>query len=425
MRAIESVLFALFASACTPDPADRWLFHPDEAACTLGVYRCSPELERCTNDSGAPAWAKVANCSKQGLVCSPGLGSCTTCQPDKTSCDDSTVIRCSSDGSTWERGKTCDESAGEACRSGTCSQLCAEAAFVRSNVGCEYWGVDLDNADVDDTLNAAAQQYAIVLSNPQPDVTAEITIEQDDSEPGSPNEPYVVAEAAIGPHSLGVFPLGPREVDGSPPGKFDSGTNTALTRAAFRIRSSFPVVAYQFNPLANVGVFSNDASLLRPVEAVAPAGSDMLDAYVPLGWPQTIASTDDPRTNFSSSDPIDLRAFLTIVGTQADTTVRVTPSTRVLGAPGVPETLAGGELEVTLGPFDVLNLETDDFRADLTGSVIAANGPVIAFTGSEASDAPYFDTLSEGDRAAPRGGRRSSNGRSACRNRGHRSLRFR
>ena len=393
MRAIESVLFALFASACTPDPADRWLFHPDEAACTVGVYRCSPELERCTNDSGAPAWAKVANCSKQGLVCSPGLGSCTTCQPDKTSCDDSTVIRCSSDGSTWERGKTCDESAGEACRSGTCSQLCAEAAFVRSNVGCEYWGVDLDNADVDDTLNAAAQQYAIVLSNPQPDVTAEITIEQDDSEPGSPNEPYVVAEAAIGPHSLGVFPLGPREVDGSPPGKFDSGTNTALTRAAFRIRSSFPVVAYQFNPLANVGVFSNDASLLKPRDALDPDGEGVQDQYVVVGWPQTIAHSDDPRVNFSSTTRVDLRAFLTLVGTSDDTTVRVKTTTRFVGAPGIPETDAGGEVELKLGAFDVINLETEGFNADFTGSIVSADHAVVAFTGSEASDAPYFKNL--------------------------------
>lgn len=394
MRVTESALLAgLLACACTPDPTDRWLFHPDEAECSVGAYRCAPELERCTNDSGSPAWAKVANCSKQGLVCSPGLGSCTTCHPDTASCDDSTVVRCTSDGSAWERGETCDESAGKACRTGTCSQLCAEASFVRSNVGCEYWGVDLDNADVDDTLNAAAQQYAIVLSNPQPDVTAEITIEQDDSEPGSPNEPYVVAAASIGPHSLGVFPLGPREVDGSPPGTFDSGTNTALTRAAFRIRSSFPVVAYQFNPLANVGVFSNDASLLKPRDALDPDGDGVQDQYVVVGWPQTIAHSDDPRVNFSSNTRVDLRAFLTLVGTTDDTTVRVQTTTRFVGAPGIPETDAGGELELKLGAFDVINLETEGFNADFTGSVVSADHAVVAFTGSEASDAPYFSNL--------------------------------
>jgi hypothetical protein len=394
LRAIEAVWLAgLCASACTPDPTDRWLFHPDEVECSVGAYRCAPELERCTDDSGSPAWAKLANCSKQGLVCSPGLGSCTTCQPDKLSCDDSTVIRCTSDGSAWERGETCDESAGEACRTGTCSQLCAEASFVRSNVGCEYWGVDLDNADVDDTLNAAAQQYAIVLSNPQPDVTAQITIEQDDSEPGAPNEPYVVAEAAIGPHSLGVFPLGPREVDGSPPGTFDNGTNTALTRAAFRIRSSFPVVAYQFNPLANVAVFSNDASLLKPRDALEPDGRGVQDQYVVVGWPQTIAHSDDPRVNFSSNTHVDLRAFLTLVGTSDDTTVRVKTTARFVGAPGIPETDAGGEVELKLGAFDVINLETEGFNADFTGSIVSADHAVVAFSGSEASDAPHFTNL--------------------------------
>jgi len=142
-------------------------------------------------------------------------------------------------------------------------------------------------------------------------------------------------------------------------------------------------------------VFSNDASLLKPTEAVEPDSDEMFDAYVVLGWPQTIAVTDDPRTNFSAANPINLRAFLTLIGTRDETTVRVRPTTRILGAPGIPETLPGDELEVTLSPFDVLNLETDGFNADFTGSIVAANGPIIAYSGSEASDAPYFQTLSE------------------------------
>jgi hypothetical protein len=233
------------------------------------------------------------------------------------------------------------------------------------------------------------------VSNAQPDVTALVTIEQDDSQPGEPNAPIEVARAEIPPRSLRTFKLGPREVDGSPPGTFNAGTHTALTRAAYRVRSTFPVVTYQFNPLSNVGVFSNDASLLKPREAVEPDSDEMLDAYVVMGWPQTIASTDDPRTNFSAANPVDLRALLTLVGTRRETTVRVRPTTLVLGAPGIPETLPGQELEVTLSPFDVLNLESDDFNADFTGTVVSADGPVIAYSGSEASDAPYFRTLSD------------------------------
>jgi hypothetical protein len=388
-------LVALLA-ACTPDPSDRWLYHPSAAACTPGAYRCAPELEQCTSESGAPAWSKLQNCSKQGLVCAVGLGACTTCLPNQPDCQGSTAVLCAADGSEWQEQETCDESQGEACRDGSCSNLCSLASRQRSNVGCEYWAVDLDNADVDDTLNAAAQQYAVVVSNAQPDVTAHVTIDQDDTAPGTDNAPYTIAEADIPPLSLRVFPLGPREVDGSPPGQFNAGTNTALTRQAFRVRSSFPVVAYQFNPLANVGVFSNDASLLKPREAVEPDGDGLQTEYVVVGWPQTIAHTMDPRTNFSSTTRVDLRAFLTLVGTRANTTVRVHTTTRFVGGtPDIPETQAGGEITQMLGPFDVLNLETGDFNADFTGSIVEADGPVIAYTGSEASDAPYFTNLGQ------------------------------
>jgi hypothetical protein len=392
-----SAIFALLSTQhCSPDSASRWNGRASETPlCRVDEYRCAPELERCEEGPDGLVWNELEDCSERGLVCAAPLRACATCIPETTGCDDTTVLHCREDGSGFDRGETCDPELGEACRAGGCQNLCALAADHRSNVGCEYWAVDLDNARVDDTLNAAAQQFAVIVSNVQPDATADVTIEQDDSAPGEANDPIVVARATIPPLSLRVFQLGPREVDGSAPGEFNSGTHTALTRSAYRIRATFPVVAYQFNPLENVGVFSNDASLLRPVEAVTPQADEMLDAYVALGWPQTIATTDDPRTNFSSRDPIDLRAFLSIVGTRPETRVRVRPSTRVLGAPGIPETDADGELEVTLDMYDVLNLETDDFRADLTGTVIAADGPIIVFTGSEASDAPYFDTLSD------------------------------
>jgi hypothetical protein len=396
-RVAISALFALLATQnCSPDSASRWTDRPGEAPlCRVGDYRCGPELERCEEDADGLVWTELENCSEQGLVCSFSLGACTTCVPESTGCDETTVLHCRDDGSGFDRGETCDTELGQACRDGGCQNLCALASEHRSNVGCEYWAVDLDNARVDDTLNAAAQQFAVIVSNVQPDAVADVTIEQDDTAPGEANDPIVVARATIPPRSLRIFQLGPREVDGSEPGEFNSGTHTAHTRSAYRIRATFPVVAYQFNPLENVGVFSNDASLLRPVEAVNPRGDEMLDAYVALGWPQTIATTEDPRTNFSSANPIDLRAFLSIVGTRPDTRVRIRPTARVLGAPGIPETDVDGELEVTLDPYDVLNLETDDFRADLTGTVISANGPIIVFTGSEASDAPYFDTLSD------------------------------
>ncbi len=324
--------------ACGFDPGDRWLVEQHEPLCIEGSVRCGGDLQRCESTPAGPSWVTIDGCEEQGLVCAPTLLACTPCVPGQGRCDGQTVLRCDAEGQAFEYEDECDTSIGEACRNDVgCSQLCNAAADRRSNVGCEYWAVDLDNARIDDTLNAAAQQFAVVVSNPQEDVSAHVVIDQDDSRPGADNEPYSIATEDIPPFSLRVFKLGPREVDGSPRGKYNAGSHTALTRNAYRITSDFPVVAYQFNPLENVNVFSNDASLLKPTEAVRPTTNGLTDLYIGLGWPQTIASTDDPDTNFDPNNPTDLRAFLTLVGTAKQTQVRVRANTRVIGGGAGPD----------------------------------------------------------------------------------------
>jgi hypothetical protein len=389
-------VFSLFcANACGYDSGERWVGQAAVApVCTLGSLRCAPDLESCVRGSSGALWELLDDCSSRGLICSTTLGACATCEPTQTSCVGQTIMQCDATGSVATAISTCDPSAEEVCRDGSCVNLCVQASELRSNVGCEYFAVDLDNAKIDDTLNAAAQQFAVVVSNPQTDVSTDVTIEQDDTDPGADNAPTTIATASIPPLGLRVFKLGPREVDGSPPGEFNTGTNTALTRHAFRIRSSFPIVAFQFNPLDNVNVFSNDASLLKPTEALTPDGSNLEPAYVVLGWPQTIANSSDPDTNFSPQNPVTLRAFLTLVGTAPHTHVRVNTTTRFLGdGASIAETGPGGQLDFELGAFDVLNLETDDFNADFTGSLVSSDAAVVVFSGSEASDAPDFTKL--------------------------------
>jgi hypothetical protein len=399
MRTTSAVAWLASAAAvagCGFDRADRWLADGTAApTCPVGARRCTTGVEQCVAGPGGPVWQTLEDCAGQALVCAPGLLACTTCLPGSSRCDGQTVLRCDATGSGEAVESTCDTSADQACREGACSNLCALARQRRSNVGCEYWAVDLDNAMIDHTLNAAAQQFAVVVSNPQPDLTAEVAVEQDDSAPGADNAPEVVRTIAIPPLTLHRFLLGPREVDGSPRGEYNTGTHTALTRSAYRVTSTVPVVVYQFNPLENVGVFSNDASLLKPVEALTSAPGRFAPAYVALAWPQTIAVTDHPDTNFDPNDPTDLRAFLTIVGTRAATTLRVETRAPIIAGGPVPRTPVGGVVELELGAFDVLNLETNDFNADFTGSLISADQPIVVFSGSEASDAPMFETLAE------------------------------
>lgn len=383
-------------SACGYDSGSRFLSQGASAPiCTLGSVRCAPELERCIDGAQGAHWALADDCSSRSLICSTKLEACAVCQPSELSCSGQTIMQCDDSGRTQTALDTCDPSQRQVCRAGNCVNLCNLASQRRSNVGCEYFAVDLDNAKIDDTLNAAAQQFAVVISNPETDVATEVTIEQDDSEPGQKNAPKSVVTATIPPFNLRVFRLGPREVDGSPPGEFDTGTHTALTRHAYRIHSSFPVVAYQFNPLENVNVFSNDASLLKPTEALTPVSDDLDPAYVVLGWPQTIANSSDPDTNFSPQNPVSLRAFLTLVGTAPNTHVRIDSRARILPGGAIPATPKGGSLEFELSAFDVLNLETDDFNADFTGSLISSDAALVVFSGSEASDAPFFDKLAD------------------------------
>jgi hypothetical protein len=377
------------AGACHYDPAYRDVAQSLVPACSEGDVQCSgTKLQACAPGGGS--WQTTTDCASAGQVCAASLRACATCAPNDVECQGQTVATCDPTGTSWQPGTACDTTSGYACRQGACVQLCLLATQELSNVGCEYWAADLDNAVVSASLNAAQQQYAIVVSNAEPDVPATVTVTEDDSQPGDATSlPRVVATAVIAAQNLEVFKLGPREVDGSADGTFNTGTGTALTRHAYKVTSDFPIVAYQFNPLDNVNVFSNDASQLLP-ESGLNVGVGR--AYVVPSWPQTIAISADPATNFG----IDLRAFLAIIATRPDTHVRVQSTARVI--PGGPFTNGidlGASGEATLQPFEVLNLETGDFNADFTGTLIDADQPVAVFPGSEASDAPIFPTIAQ------------------------------
>jgi len=390
---------ATLATGCL-ERGDRWTAGEGgviESDCVSGDRRCLGSLvETCANapPDGALAWVTSEDCAENGGVCSVAQAACTACVPQDRRCDGAVALACSADGSGFARVETCD-SPGTACRNGYCEALCALAAEEKSNVGCNYWAVDLDNASLGPTRDAASQQFAVVVSNPQPDVRATVRVFIDDAPVGDESAPYEIASAEIPPLDLRVLKLGPREVDGTPEGEHNTGTHTALTRAAFRIESNVPVVAYQFNPLENANVFSNDASLLVPEEALGTPSESLETRYVALSWPQTIAITDDPDTNFNPSSPTSLRAFLTIVGTEVDTSVRITTTARVVPGGPVEATPIGGVIEATIGAYEVLNLETEEFRADFTGSIVESDRPVAVFVGTEASDAPAFDRLAE------------------------------
>jgi hypothetical protein len=117
-----------------------------------------------------------------------------------------------------------------------------------------------------------------------------------------------------------------------------------------------------------VGVFSNDASILLP--------SHVLGKYhIVMTREQTFQ---------------ELKGYLTVIGVYPgeETQVSITVTAPTLADNGIKHLEPGDTYTTTLKQFDVLNIETDAYGADLTGSIVLANHPVVVFGGSEASNAP-------------------------------------
>ena len=332
------------------------------------------------NADGSPGEAE--DCPE---ACSPTIG-CTACVAGNGVCVGNEVHQCTDVGEIGGVVQPFNLAEGEVCADGRCRTACEVAADQPSNVGCQFWAVDLDQQDA--LNNPAVMPWGVVLSNAS-DAQANVTIERNDAPPGSPPAPVAVSQVSVAPGQLQQVILETREVDcGATPNDYTS-PGTCLSSRAFRITSSAPIVVYQFNVFENA--FSNDASLLLPTNALGRL-------YRVINW-----SAGHPAPTALAPNVVD-RSYVTIVGTEEGTTVTVRPTWRIRGNPPIDPTAAGETIDVTLGPFDVLNLETDNATlveaaaagvADLTGTTVNASKPVAVFSGVESTGAPYHVTIPE------------------------------
>jgi IgGFc binding protein len=337
---------------------------------------CTPLGSYVPCENGQPGQPIVCDAS-----CAPGVG-CVNCAPGATVCVGNEVHQCLDDGSgPGDYVETCDTAAGLLCGNGKCGTACEIAQGSASNVGCEFWAVDLDQQDGGGNDPASAP-WGVVLSNAT-DTQANVTIEQNDAPVGQPLQLSVVQQVSVVGGGLQAIVLPTRELDcGTKPNDYLS-PGTCLSSRAFRITSSAPIVVYQFNVFENA--YSNDASLLLPTNALGKV-------HRIINW----GAGHPILINFPGLGTIIDRSYVTIVGTEANTTVNVYPHWRIKGNPPIPATQPGGVITQTIGPFDVLNLETDDATladdsmtmADLTGTAVESDKPVAVFSGVESTGAP-------------------------------------
>lgn len=363
----------------------------------VSVYACSATGDRPAGSSGTGTGSSGGGttcdicvglnytpCDANGMpgavetcpsACVPGKG-CVACSPGSQVCVGNEVHKCSADAMSMDEVvDTCDPAAGEVCSNGFCQSGCSVADGQPSNIGCEFWAVDLDQQD--GFNDPASAPWGVVLSNAGQS-QAHVVIEINEAPVGQPLMLKTVSDITVDAGNLQQIILPTREVDcGVKPNDYNS-PGTCLSSNAFRIRSSSPIVVYQFNVFENA--YSNDASLLLPSNALGIQ-------YRAINW-----GAGHPVKVFGIID----RSYVTIVGISPNTQVKVKPSWRIKGNAPVAATPAGGDILVTIGAFDVLNLETDDgtfqddpkTMADLSGTYIHASAPVAVFSGVETTAAP-------------------------------------
>jgi hypothetical protein len=274
-----------------------------------------------------------------------------------------------------------------------CKTPCDAALDRPSNVGCEFWAADLDNEAFNlngVSNNAASQQFSIVVANDN-DYPVTVTVTKNAARVGQALNEQAVTSAMVQPRVAQRIDLPMREVDGSMGQNAsyvqNSGSGTFVSPHGYHVTTTGPVVVYQFNPI--IQQFSNDASTLIPIQAL---GGD----YVIIGYP-TANPCGDPNFHI---DSIPDHSSVTILASQDDTTVTVTPSHAIAPSGGdsgiaIPRTAKGQDLTLHLSRYSVANLESDQPTmdtfaclqsgqdGDFTGTKVHADKPIVVFTSGE------------------------------------------
>lgn len=336
--------------------------------CTPGAFvRCATERSAIQCDAAGER-TETVTCPAEAPFCLDGTGcSPSACTPGvtRTCLDATTVGVCNAAGDGYDVAESCGA---QVCVDpGECSDACLENEKNPSNLGCEYWAADLpqdrgDTAGGDGRGGAEAQTWAVVVSNPNPQPVAVSVFAASDLS-------TAIRDVTVEPGGLSIIEM-PR----------DDLFATSITNNAFRIRSNRPVAAHQFNPLDNVAVQSNDASLLLPANALS-------GSYRLLSW----------KTRVS------WYASATVIAVSEGTTRVTVVSPDEIVSPEDNERSEEGTMDgwddreprtFSLSQGQVLNLSTR-FLTDLTGLSVEADQPVAVFSSAAGVYVPTTDGTSD------------------------------
>ena len=348
------------------------------APCVEGTLECDGAVQKVCDINGVFI---TTDCGATGQVCVPALG-CLACVPGSGSCNGNLGTYCLGDGTGFAT-EACDPVQGTSCngQTGHCDGSCSATSLGKSYIGCEYYPTVTAN------LVGTQFNFAVAVSNTTAS-SATITVTQGAS---------TIAAVMVAPNSVQVIKLpwqlalkGPAALTAPAP----MPGSVKVAQGAYRLRSTQPVVVYQFSPLeytnggnctsnqANCS-FSNDASLLLPTNA----------------WTGTYRVAS--RHHFFSRS-----GFYAVTASADNTTVTVAPGPSGVGVKaGIPGIDTSGNGQVILNAGDVIEVVTsgNDSIAgnpqDVTGTLVLADKPVQVLGGHQCTNVPdsigFCDHLEE------------------------------
>jgi hypothetical protein len=315
--------------------------------CIDGICgKCQPNQKTCEGNQKTICNEKgtdftVEDCAEK--VCLDG--ECMVCAPEAIKCENDNLLKCNSEGTEYILLEECKpDETGKICKDGQCISLCEINDLERTNAGCEYWPMDLDqNLE----FEAENMQFAVIVSNTSPLYDAHVKVMKSDA---------VEQEVTVLKNDLAIILLDPFNISDPGVGKF-----------ARRLKTTVPVVAYQFNPLENVGVFSNDASLLFPTNV--------------LGKEYRVMTWKARNDNLSS--------YFTVAAVEdGDTEVKFKVTAPTLEGTNLPALSSGQEATVVLKQFETLHVKTSQACTDLTGTYIKSDKKIAVMGGHECANVP-------------------------------------
>ena len=253
-----------------------------------------------------------------------------------------------------------------------CTSKCDLMLNEMSYIGCEYWPVFLQNYN--GYSSRVYMDMTVVVSNPN-DQDVDVYVFDKAKHENVSHQPYlsfkvpagqVVTKMLVG--DLTGKTSANNAVSNSGQTIYDYMLmNTMLAPYAFKLRSSLPVVVYQFNPYGKSNGYTADASLLLPANVL---GQDYIDL------------------SYYSSNSTDTANTFTIVAVKpGTTTVDVTPSiatrsgTDKTNASTIAGISANTKKTFSLKQFDVLHLQ-QEVSGEMTGSKVHADKPIAVFGGA-------------------------------------------